>query len=384
MRHWLLFTPILVAALGYGFSFPLLAIVLDNNGVNSGTIGLISAMPALGWLIVQPFLPFLQTKFSTKTLLLLFLSVAAISILGFALTSDLAAWFALRFIFGGSLGLFFRVGEYWVNVVTKTKNRGRITGAYSFSFFFGIALGSLIQPEIGQSGFFPFLSVSAALVLGGLLILPTKDETVSEPVSVEDHSNGMIPSRLLLLLPLAAFGVIVYGVFEDIPAYLISVYALRVGFEADIAAYTLTAFALGGLVFPMPIGILSDRIGRQPTLTICAVIGAMGAVALPFALSSATAFLLVLFVWGGCVSCIYSVTISMIGDRYKGKDLANANAGFGMFYALAALIGPILNGFSMQAWEPHGLFVPSFILFTILSVFSLTWKLGAPKNQVPA
>jgi hypothetical protein len=62
-----------------------------------------------------------------------------------------------------------------------------------------------------------------------------------------------------------------------------------------------------------------------------------------------------LFVWGGWILGIYSIGLTILGERFKGADLANANAAFVMSYCVGLLAGPAVEGVALDAWNPHGL-----------------------------
>jgi hypothetical protein len=44
-----------------------------------------------------------------------------------------------------------------------------------------------------------------------------------------------------------------------------------------------------------------------------------------------------------------------VGERFKGPDLAGANAAYVMLYATGLLAGPPVEGVALDWWNPHGL-----------------------------
>jgi len=273
LRMTIVFSAVLITTIGYGISFPLLAIRLEAMQVSSGLIGLNAAMPALAWIIITPFLPRLHQKFSSKMLMLSFLGIALIGLLGFVSVENLWLWLFFRFAFGGGLGMLYRVVEYWLNTATQKENRGRIIGVYSVVFLLGIVIGSLLQPELGTEGMSVFAAIGIALMIGGLLIFLAPFGTHTVP---DDRASLTFVRSVAIVAPIAMAGVVAYGLIEDVPAYLLSVYSLKAGLGEDIAAYTLTAFALGNLLLAVPLGIVSDKIGRTPVMLICALMGLLG------------------------------------------------------------------------------------------------------------
>lgn len=371
------FFAVILLTFGYGVSFPLLAILLEQNGVGAARIGLNAAMPALGWLLVTPFLPKLHSWFSTKQLLLTFLGIALLGLACLASFEHFNLWLLGRFAFGGGLGMLFRVLEYWLNATSPTETRGRTIGLYAFCFLLGIAAGSLMQPQFGTSGGLAFGAVALPLLLGGAVLaaLPLARQTAL-------RSATTVSLRLVAsLAPLAIAAVFCYGLYEDVPAYLLSVYTLRIGLGADIAAYTITAFALGNLLGAVPLGVLSDKVGRLPVLTGCAAVGLACALGMPGVTSSPTAYLMVIALWGACAGALYAVGLAMVGDHFTGRALISANAVFGTVYAAAALIGPLINGTAMQLWDPHGLLVSCALIF---AAFLLIAVLAALRRSVPS
>ena len=126
------FVAVFLLTLGYGVSFPRLAIFLEKSGVGAARIGLNAAMPALGWLLVTPFLPRWHRHFSTKQLLLAFLTVSLLGLTCLAMSERFDVWLLGRLAFGGGIGMLFRVLEYWLNATAPTAIRGRIIGVYAF------------------------------------------------------------------------------------------------------------------------------------------------------------------------------------------------------------------------------------------------------------
>jgi predicted MFS family arabinose efflux permease len=96
---------------------------------------------------------------------------------------------------------------------------------------------------------------------------------------------------------------------------------------------------------------------RRTLLIICASTGVAGALLAPFAIATPIATYLLLFFWGGIVMGIYTIGLTLLGERFKGAELASANATYVMLYAVGLLCGPLVEGVALDAWNPHGLMV---------------------------
>lgn len=146
------------------------------------------------------------------------------------------------------------------------------------------------------------------------------------------------------------------------------------GLGENIAAYTLSAFALGNLLLAIPLGVISDKIGRTPVMLTCALVGFFGAAVIPASLGNTAIYLVFLAIWGGFIGGLYSVSLAYIGDHFSDESLIAANAAFGTIYAAAAIFGPLANGMAMQLWEPQGLMIACAIIFGAFLLFAL--KIG--------
>ena len=62
----------------------------------------------------------------------------------------------------------------------------------------------------------------------------------------------------------------------------------------------------------------------------------------------------VLFLFGASGSGIYTLAMILIGQRYKGPDLATAAAAFSFLFGVGHLIGPLISGVSMRILDPDG------------------------------
>lgn len=369
---------VFISAVGYGVSFPLLSIRVEQTGVDGALIGLNAAMPALGWIVGSAVMPILQLRLGIgiAALALAFLTIAAAAIGGLRFADDYTSMTVLRFFFGGSMGLFYRSVEYWINCLSPNHFRARNLSINGVAMMSGVVVGSILQPSLGSSGWLAFGSVMAFIVVA--MLSTTLWPRISAPPT--HQISAALAWSYITAMPVAYVAVLAYGLDESVPASLAQIYAIKNGLGVDVAAYTLSAAALGNILIPIPVALLSDRIGRIKPLAASATVAALTALAIPFSLSDTTQFLLLLLVCAGCAGTVYGLALAMIGDRYSGADLVLANAAFGIVYAVGSIVGPLINGAALDTLQSQGLMLLSGVIFIgLLCVLAARWLISAAR-----
>jgi MFS family permease len=352
---------ITIVGVGLSLTMPLLALRLDAQGFSARAIGLNSTAGGLAVLAGALFVPALARRLGVKRLLLLALLIGGLSLLSFAVTNGYWIWLFIRGVFGGALTALFVTSEYWINALAPPRQRGFVLGFYATSLAAGFAAGPLILGFTGTAGIAPFMAATALFVFAAAPIVFWSGKA---PELKRTPSVGFL--GFLSSVPVAACAGLVHGAVEAASFGLLPVYALRAGGSPATGALFVTLFALGNVIFPLPIGFSSDRIERGKLLARLAFLTLCGAIAL--ALAGPERFALfcgLLVIWGGVVGSLYAVGLAHLGARYSGPDLASANAGFVMLYALGMVGGPPIVGFGMDIISPNGFFFSVAILLTL-------------------
>jgi MFS family permease len=365
-----------VVGMGLGVSIPLLALLMERNGVPTSLIGLNTAMPALATFILTPFIPTLLRHIPAIPFLLACIIVSAIAMPSYYYFPSLWLWFLIRFVNGLALTGLFVVSEFWVNMLAEDKNRGRLIGIYGTVLSCGFASGPILLFLVGTEGVTPFAVVGTLILLGALPLVIFGRGLA--PRITERPSHAFI--TFLVAAPAATLAGFVYGATETNIFNMLPIYGVRIGLTEQAAAFVLSLFAAGNILLQIPIGIWSDRTDRRLVLLFCATVGLAGTLALPFVMHSIWLFAPTLFFFGGVVVGLYTVGLTLLGERFKGANLASANAAFVMMFSLGALIGPPLAGGSMDIWNPHGLIIAMAGLCALYVVVAGWRYLTAPRT----
>ena len=105
------------------------------------------------------------------------------------------------------------------------------------------------------------------------------------------------------------------------------------------------------------------------------------AICVPFVVDDPLWLWAVLFVWGGTFSAIYTMSMAIAGQRFRGGQLANIMAAFGVMWGLGMTIGPATAGGAMDLWDPHGLPALLAVTCTVFVIFACWRQATKPAEQ---
>lgn len=356
-----------IVGIGLSLTFPLLALRLDQQGFSARAIGFNAAAAGLAVFFGAAAVPALVRRFGVKRVLLQAIFVSFFSLFIFAVTQNYWLWLANRVAFGGALSVLFVTSEYWINALAPPRQRGFVLGFYATSLAAGFTAGPIILGFTGTAGTLPFL---AGMALFALAVTPIVVWSGKAPDFETVPKAGLFV--ILASVPLAAFAGLLHGAIETASLGLLPIYALRAGESPETGALLVSLFSLGNVVFQLPVGFISDQMGRGRLLVYLASLSLCGAIALAVAGPGRFFFFCCLLViWGGAVGSLYAVGLAHLGSRYSGAELASANAAFIMLYALGMIAGPPFVGLGMDLNPPNGLF---FSIAALLGLYlALAW-----------
>ena len=353
----------------WGFTLPLLALILERDGVGTALNGLNAAVASLAILLAGPFLPRIIRAIGLLPSLHIGIAVIAGAILLMAVFPGLGPWFLLRFVFGLGAVLYWVGSETWINTVAREENRGRVMGVYMTAWAAGLAGGPLIIAAIGIDGILPFL------IGAGLMAAAAVPLVLARRLAPSIPSTRPIRLRQVVLLAPAVMAAIAAAGFTDMAIItLYPLYALRSGFGQDAAVVMLSVYMAGSLALQLPIGWLADHLDRRRILMFCAGVGVVSPLMLPFVLHIEAVLWPLLFLWGGAVVGLYTVGLTLLGQSFPAAHLARAVAVFIMFYTTGGVIGPVVAGGAMEVAGPSGL---PFALAAACAVLLAVVGLGA-------
>ena len=351
-----------------GLAWPLLSLILESRGVSTTIIGLNAAMVSLGVLVFSPMVPRCMARLGARRFLVSCIVVEVVLFLSLPVFDSLGAWFVLRFFIGATgVGLFI-AGETWINEIAAERSRGRVMGLYNAIMSGTVAIGPLILLVTGTAGWLPFLIGAGFIALAALPLV-----WADQAPRFENDAPAFGLLAFCREAPTLAGAVLLMSVMFMGCTALLPVYGIRVGIAPAEAPILLAVLLAGGVALQWPIGWMCDHMPRRSVLMFCVCGGALGAGLLPFTIATPAIWPL-LFLWGGLFNSIYTVAMTMAGERFRGTKLAQAMASFGIIWGVGCLVGPGLGGLAMDLWAPHGF--PGFLLLCCLCSVGLTMVRG--------
>ena len=338
-----------------GTSIPIVPLALEARGVDRLTIGLSNALWSVGLLVFGAYIPRWSERVGAVRLIWLALVVSAVIQLVQGFTLDLPVWAilvlwsALRFVQGAAVGIPWLVTEIWINLVVEERNRARALAVYSTLIAGGLASGPLVLQVVGITGAAPFIACALLTLAVGLPLLAARGAPRIEP-----EAGGRLMDTVWIA-PVAMLAALAAGLGETVVFTFLPIYGVEIGVDARDATLWQTAFVIGNLALQLPIGWIADRLPRLGVLLACVLASALAAAILPFVGASAWTVWPLLVIWGGVAFGIYTVGLTMLGQRFAAGDMARANAAFVMIYTVGSLIGPPISGAAMDIFGGRGL-----------------------------
>jgi MFS family permease len=356
----------LAVGLGIGALIPLMVLRLEARGVDSWLIGGNGAMVPLAVLLIGPLLPRIIGRLGTmRSMYFGFVLFSAVVLL-LPTTDSLLAWYLLRFLSGAAIGVHWVVTETWMNMMATNRNRGRVMAVYVTMMSGGFALGPLVISGTGIDGTAPFLAIFAAMCVSMVPIVAARRVAPTMP----PHQSGGL-RNVLTLAPLVMAAALFGGMMDLAVVNMLPLYGLDAGFGTDQAALMLTIFVAGNVALQIPLGWLADRLSKRTVLLFCTASSLLGALLLPLAIDAGPLLWVHLFLWGGVLFAIYTVTLGLLGDSFAPAQLATANTALIMFYNIGSASGPIIAGGAMDLWSRDGLVATIAVAAALLIAIAL-------------
>jgi MFS family permease len=314
-------------------------------------VGILISLYGLVNSLLQPIMGAVSDRLDRrKPLILGGLVVMGASTLGFLLATHFTDLLILRAIQGLGVALTIPAAMALMAAATEKSTRGGSMGVYTTMRMVGFATGPLIGGFLYDTyGFNPSFYVGAAFIAVGILMVQLWVEDV--PVQDQDKDQPKPAFRILdkKLLSAGIVGVAIATLIMASDFSMIS--ALENEFNARLNQTALgfgiafSALMVSRLLFQVPLGRWSDRIGRKP-LVIAGLILMAPATGLLGIVASTLQFTGMRILQGLASAAIAAPAFALAADLSstggEGRQMSIITTGFGLGIALGPLMAGVL------------------------------------------
>jgi len=356
----------------FGLMFPLLSLIMESQGIASQWIGYNSAMHPVGIVLSIFAIPYVVRRFGAKKAVIGAGLLTAGVIVSYPFFPVFWWWFGFRVLQGFLVSILFAISEAWIVKFSEGAWRSRILAIYTSILALSFGGGPAIIGFTGIEGVLPFMVGAAVLLAATIPIFFVKDEEVDS----EDET----PLSVLAFArkaPILLFAVGMFAILDAANLSFLPVYAVKKGFDQDMAALALTAFVLGNTVLQFPIGWLADHLPKRWVMVGCGVLSGACSFLVPFVFGTWMLWP-VLTVMGATAAGIYTVALAELGERFSGHELVTGTASFSTMWGVGALVGSLLAGWSIAGLGPDGL---PFTMAAVFAVFIISGIVSASRER---
>lgn len=362
-----------VVNLVYGITFPLLALVLDAQGVSKTLIGLNTISQAVAVIAIAPLAPRLLARSDPARLMQVSACLLAVLFLLAGWYPNVWFWFPLRLLIGALTALLWITSEALINTLSTERWRGRVIGLYSSAGAAGFALGPALLVLTGSSGMLPFYATSAMVLLSAMPLW-----LVASAPGRGEAGTGPSLWAVMRLAPVVMLANVVYAAAVEAMITFFPLFGMHLGVSQDFALGLMTVTSIGGMVLILPLGWLADHVNRMAMLVGIVALSIAGLLVMPAMVQAppllAMAFV---FVFGGIEGMIYALGVTLIGQQFRGAALAAASTAFTTCWGLGTIAGPLLAGVGMDLFGPGTLTWIAAAFFVLYLPLPLrAWRRG--------
>ena len=362
---WPLFFGLGLIMVGNGLQGTLLGVRATIEGFDTTAIGLIMSLYYLGYMLGSYYVPKLVSSVGHIRVFTALASLASTTVLLHGLYPDPWLWAIIRAFTGFSYAGIYIVVESWLNDSSTNKTRGRTMSIYLLISNAGLIGGqfllNLASPEQIDLFIITSVLVSLALLPISLSSRPAPAFNEPEPVSIKG---------LYKFSPLGLIGSFGIGVTNGTMFSMGAVYATDMGLSLPQISTFMAVYILGGVVFQLPVGKLSDHYDRRKVIILITLAAALVGFGCFLTSEMNLIFLyFTLFVFGGLSLTIYGLCLAHTNDHLEPRQFVAASSSLILVNGVGSAIGPFTVSVFMAIMGVNYFFPIIAMAFLSISVY---------------
>ena len=370
-----LFLAVFSITLGVGLVVPLLPVYAQELGATGLYIGFIFGAFSLSRTAFLPYFGKISDRKGRKPFITTGLLAYFLVSIAYIFSKSLNLFIMIRFFQGIASAMILPVALAYIGDITPEKKEGFIMGLFNVSIYGGLSVGPVIGGMVKDSfGIqISFLSMGLISFVGFLLcfiLLPSKKEE-------NPHSRVKTPLNYRILIKDRYIG----GLFIFRLAYTtcIGIVWCFLPLLAD-SAFSLSSSLIGILVMigvltagilQTPMGLLADRLSKRMLIAIGGLV--TGGAIFSFVMAHSfwgLFFANTLFGIGGGIA-IPSVMAMTVIMGHRTHSMGSIMGLLTMGHSLGMLLGPILAGIMMDAFQLEVGFIVGTIVMLLGVIITL-------------
>lgn len=260
-----------------------------------------------------------------------------------------------------------------------------------------LAMISLLVPKVDASAnpnyFYVYLGVAIFMVLAVVILVLTikekkmavyNEESSAEEVAATSEAKAIMPPEVKRSLIFILASIFLWFVAYNAVTTAFSRYATEIWhYQGGSFANALMVAMGAAIIFFIPVGILSTKVGRKKMI-ITGIIIITASYLCGYLFKSYSPWINVVFAFTGIGwSAINVNSYPMVVEMSRGSDIGKYTGMYYTFSMSAQILTPILSGYFMEHVSYRTLF-PYAVIFSLLSLCTMLFvKHGDSKPPAP-
>ena len=333
-------------------------------------VGILISIFGLVNALLQPFAgAFIDRIGQRKPFIMGGLVFMMFATLGFLIVTSFTGLLLMRSLQGIGVALTVPAALALMVSASQKQTRGGSMGIYTTSRMFGLAIGPLIGGALyDRYGFDASFYTGAAFIIVALVLVQLwVKEAPSKTVRKQTGRFQIIDRKLLTAGIIGvAFATFVMASDFTMMSALENQFNAKLSIDAFIFSIAFSALLFSRIFTQMPLGRLSDRIGRKP-LIIAGLLVLVPSTALLGYATSVVQLTILRLIQGIGSAAVAAPAFAVAGDLAQaggeGRQMSLITMGFGLGIALGPLLAGILAVYSFTLPFNVG------ALFTLIGVW---------------
>ena len=347
-QSWALFLGFFLLMIGNGMQGTLLGLRGSIEGFSAVEMSYVMSAYFLGFLGGSRLAPVMIRRVGHIRVFAALASFISAVLILYPTITDPIAWGLLRVIFGFCFSGVYVTAESWLNNSATNETRGQSLSVYTIVMMGGIVASQYVILLGDASGFVMFIlpSVLVSVAIAPMLLSAT-------PTPAYERAKPMSLLAAFRFSPLSAVGTFFAGAVFAAQFGMTAVYGTEAGLTTPQIAVFVSVFYIGGLLFQVPVGWISDRTDRRLLILVLALCGGLSAIG-AFVFSDVFPILLVMsFLIGGFSNPLYPLLIAYMNDYLEVDDMAAGSGALLFLNGIGAILGPVVAGYMMDFIGPR-------------------------------